>query len=527
MKALLIGIVCIITSGSLSAQERLDFDKYREFWDLIEAHYLDSFDRKTMIEAAIRASLQELDPHSVYYNQQELKAVNDRLKGNFEGIGIQYYLLNDTVLVTYVIDSGPSQKAGIKSGDRIIAVDGETIAGIGISNSEVRKKTTGKSGSKVRLSIERQGEEQFLDYVITRDKIPINSIDAAFWLNDSTAYIKVNRFSATTMKEWKKAIRKNSMEKAGSLILDLQANGGGYLNAAVELSNEFLSEGELIVYTDSKKSERKDSRATKSGKFRSANLIILVDERSASASEIVAGAVQDWDRGLVIGRRTFGKGTVQRQFNLMDGSAVRITVAQYFTPTGRSIQKPYGSEHSDYLSEVSQRLVNGEVFDSSLFVFPDSLQYQTLKNQRIIYGGGGIFPDVFVAMDSLLMNKTFLEINQQALLIKITSRYIDLNRKVLEKKYPNFQTFLQEFDDLEELRFLLRQEILTKNIDFDHAELEVLGALIDNQLLSLLARDLYGMEAAIMLMNQRNIALGNALHILSDPKQYHAIISGN
>ena len=359
--------------------------------------------------------LEELDPHSIYIPREDLEDVNEPLKGNFEGVGIQFNIVKDTIYVVDAIAGGPSERLGIRAGDRIIGIDTENVAGVGFKNSDVMDRLRGKKGSKVNVSILRRGEPNPLEFTITRDKIPIYSVEAGYMATPSIGYIKVSRFSATTMTEFRSKLDELKALGMEDLVLDLQGNGGGYLRTASDMADEFLGDKKLIVYTEGRTSPRDDTYATKDGRMEKGKLVVMVDEGSASASEIVSGAIQDWDRGLVVGRRSFGKGLVQRPVMLPDGSAVRLTVSRYYTPSGRSIQKPYDEGVEAYQRERIERLAKGELSSVDSIHTTDTVKFFTM-NKRIVYGGGGIMPDVFVPIDTTLSSPYFGQLVRKGIL---------------------------------------------------------------------------------------------------------------
>lgn len=379
------------------------FNKIDEILDFIDVKYVDSVKLQELEDKVSRELMRELDPHSFYISQRELINVNENLEGNFEGIGVEFYILNDTIIVVSPISGGPSEELGIQSGDKIVTIEDSTVAGVKISNREVIHMLRGEKGTKVKVGIRRNNSKELTHYTITRDKIPIKSIDVAYMVDDRVGYIKINRFAANTYKEFKKHLSKLKGEGMNALILDLRQNPGGYLNAATMIADEFIDGNKLLVYTEGKAYERQEYNARLSGLFESEDLVVLIDEGSASASEILAGAVQDWDRGLVVGRRSFGKGLVQEQYELEDGSALRLTVARYYTPSGRCIQKPYDLNNDEtYRSEILERFENGEVYqnsDSLAVKAQDTTKYYT-SNGRPVFSGGGIMPDIIVPIDT-------------------------------------------------------------------------------------------------------------------------------
>lgn len=380
--------------------QRMDYSRLDEIINIVEAKYVDTVNSEKTINQLIENLLGQLDPHSFFISASELGEVNEGLEGNFEGIGVEFYILRDTITVVSPISGGPSEALGILSGDKIILIDDSVVAGKEITNNDVVKKLRGKKGTKVKVSIARKNEKDLLAFEIVRDKIPITSVDAGYMIDAETGYIKINRFSANTYEEFMTELKE--LDEAGmkNLIIDLRQNPGGYLNAATMIADELLDNEKLLVYTEGKAYKRKEYRSKMDGLFERGNLAVMIDEGSASASEILAGAIQDWDRGIVTGRRSFGKGLVQEQYNLRDGSALRLTVARYYTPSGRSIQKPYGNGTDAYNHEIVARFENGEHLNKDSIAVEDSVEYFTSKG-KVVYGGGGIMPDIFIPLDSL------------------------------------------------------------------------------------------------------------------------------
>lgn len=409
-----------------------DYNKLSDIMNLIERDYVDSVDIENTQEDAIEHVLENLDPHSQYIAARELDQVNEHLEGNFEGIGVQFRIEKDTVMVVSPIAGGPSEKVGIKAGDRIVMVEEDSIAGVGINNSRVMKLLKGPRGTKVNIRVFRRGEPELLDFTITRNVIPTYSVDIAYMVDESIGYVKLNKFSATTHEEMVDALQSLKLQGMHKLILDLRNNTGGYLQAAIKVSDEFLKDGELIVYTEGKNRPRNYAYATKRGNFEDEEIIVLIDEGSASASEIVAGAIQDNDRGTIMGRRSFGKGLVQEQMSLYDGSALRLTVARYYTPTGRSIQKPYQNGTNDYYKEFHDRFVNGEVLHADSIHFDDSLKYIT-PGGKVVYGGGGIMPDIFVPIQSGEHMSWYNRLINRGIVYDYAFEYTDAHREVLNR----------------------------------------------------------------------------------------------
>jgi len=421
-----------------------EVNKFNLVLEQLEEAYVDSIDKDELIEKAVTNLLKELDPHSYYIEAKDLSAINEPMEGSFDGIGVEFNLLDDTILVVAPISGGPSQRVGIRSGDKIVSVDGDTIAGTGLENEDVFKLLRGKSGTKVTVGILRKGENNLIDFEITRDKIPIYSVDVSYMIDDETAYLKINRFSANTYEEFVSASEKLLNLGMKKLILDLRNNPGGYLGAAINIANEFLEEDLLIVYTQDRFSKRQEYYSNERGLLLDIEAIVLIDEGSASASEIVAGALQDNDKGLIIGRRSFGKGLVQEQFEHPDGSAYRITTQRYYTPTGRCIQRPYSKgDDGDYEDDFIDRINNGELLSKDSIEFNDSLKFVT-KGGKVVYGGGGIMPDVFVPLDTTSYHLSISKANRKDLVRQYAFDYTSEHRQELENQ--SLQDFIQLFE---------------------------------------------------------------------------------
>lgn len=490
----------------------------------VQAFYVDSVQESKLVEDAIVGMLEKLDPHSSFISKDEVQKMNEPLEGSFEGIGVQFNMLEDTLFVVQTISGGPSEKVGIRAGDRIISVNDTIIAGVGMKNSDVMKILRGKKGTTVRVKVVRRGERNPIEFKIVRDKIPIHSLDAAYMLDNETGYIKLNRFSATTHKEFLDALLGLKKQGMRNLILDLEGNGGGYLNAAIDLANEFLSKGRLIVYTEGLKQPRQIEKATSVGNFETGRLVVLIDESSASASEIVAGAIQDWDRGVIVGRRSFGKGLVQRPIPLNDGSQIRLTTARYFTPTGRSIQRPYGDGNEKYNQDFIERYNHGELLHEDSIAFPDSLRKETLIHRRIVYGGGGIMPDIFVPIDTARYSKYHRLLVNRGVLNKTIMNIVDRDRKTLQKQFPNFNAYRTNFQVSDALLNELIETGKKDGIEFNEEEFASSRALIAVQMKALIARDLWSMSEYFQIMNTENPSLIRALEIISNPEEYERIL---
>ena len=476
--------------------------------------YVDTVNENKLVESAIIEMLAQLDPHSTYSDAEEVKKMNEPLQGNFEGIGVQFQMIEDTLLIVQPVSNGPSEKVGILAGDRIIAVNDTAIAGVKMGTEEIMGRLRGPKDSKVNLTIIRRGVKEPLLFNVKRDKIPILSLDAAYMIQPKIGYIRINRFGATTAEEFLKALKELQKKGMKDLILDLQGNGGGYLNAAIDLANEFLGQKELIVYTEGRTAKRSDFYAKGNGDFRNGRLIILVDEYTASASEIVSGAVQDWDRGIIVGRRSFGKGLVQRPIDLPDGSMIRLTIARYYTPSGRSIQKPYDST-VDYNKDLIDRFNHGELMNADSIHFPDSLKVQTKKLGRTVYGGGGIMPDYFVPIDTTLYTDYHRNLVGKGVIIKFTMQFIEEHRKELANKYKKFESFNEKFVIDDNMLATLREMGEKEGVKFNEEQYQKALPLIKTQLKALIARDLWDMTEYFRVMNTTNESVQKALEILN------------
>ncbi|PLW92319.1 MAG: peptidase S41 [Marinilabiliales bacterium] len=437
-----------LLSGGKSIQTNQNYESEEKISEVISFlldNYVDSVDHEVLIQDAITGMLEKLDPHSVYITKEEFDAVNDPLMGEFEGIGVQFRIERDTIVVIDPIPNGPSDKKGVLPGDRIVTVDGENVAGIGIENEDVLRLLKGEKGTKVMVGIYRRGVHGITEYEIIRDVIPLNSLEAAFMIDSKNAYIKLNSFSATTYEEFRVAALSLRDRGAINLILDLRDNGGGFLSAAVDIADDFLLKGQTIVYTEGLHRKKKNYKSRGNGIWEDGQIVVLVNEFSASASEILAGAIQDNDRGFVVGRRTFGKGLVQEQIDLKDGSAMRITVARYYTPSGRCIQRPYDKGAEEYYLDFYKNLM---LDDSAAWEYNnaknDSLKYTTL-NGRTVYGGGGIIPDSVVMKDFLMPTGIRTELFGSGKLFQEVFDFVDNNRHELNARYPNVQVFMAAF----------------------------------------------------------------------------------
>ena len=479
--------------------------------------YVDSVDEQKLVEDAIRGMLDKLDPHSSYSTPKEVKELNEPLDGNFEGIGVQFNMLQDTLMVIQPVTNGPSEKVGIIAGDRIVSVNDTAIAGVNMSKEEIMKRLRGPKGTKVNLGIIRSGIKDKLLFTVVRDKIPMKSVDAAYLIRPGIGYIRIGNFGAQTHDEFVESLEKLRSEGMKDLILDLQENGGGYLKAAVDIADEFLQRNDLIVYTEGRRIQRSEYRAHGNGRFTTGKVVVLVDSYTASASEIVTGAIQDHDRGFVVGRRTFGKGLVQRPIDMPDGSMIRLTIAHYYTPSGRCIQKPYTKGDSkDYAMDMVNRLKSGELTNADSVHFADSLKFETLREHRTVYGGGGIMPDYYVPLDTTIYTRFHRELAAKSIVIQSNLRFVDKNRKNLKKRWESFADFKQNFEVPQSLVDEIIAEGKKQNIEpKDEAELEKTLPYLRLQLKALIARDLWDMSEYFSVFNESSEIVKKALEVIS------------
>ncbi len=492
--------------------------KLQQTLRIVNNQYMDEVDPKKASEDAIKGLLEELDPHSVYISAEEYQKVNEPLVGNFEGIGVSFNIIKDTIVVLNTIGGGPSEKVGIMAGDKIVKIEGDNVAGIKITNDDVVKKLRGPKDTKVKVSMARQGEKELLDFVIIRDKIPLYSVEAAYMATPTVGYIKLNRFASTSVEEVGSAIEKLQTQNMQDLIFDLRGNGGGLLDASFKLSSMFFPEGRLIVYTEGRKSPRTDYQSVGEGIFRKGRLVVLIDEGSASASEIVSGAIQDWDRGLLIGRRSFGKGLVQRPFPLSDGSMIRLTVAHYYTPSGRCIQRPYDNGKDDYKKDLSKRYEDGELTGKKAEKeMPDSLKSYTLLKKRLVYGGGGVMPDIFVPIDTTLNYGFYNEMNRKNIINEFMLEYVNKNRSSLLLQYPNIEKFKETYTISDQLIEQLTETAKRDSVENKEPE-KFKEALPTVKVLlkALMARYLWDAEAYVKVVNDINPVYLKALEALKD-----------
>lgn len=493
----------------LFSNEKNNGNKLDELLDYVIREYVDTLYRDSLTDKTIETLLSNLDPHSAYIPAASLQSTNEPLNGNFEGIGIEFNLLRDTIYVVTAIPGGPSEKAGIKSGDKIIFVDGKKVAGVKITNELVFKNLKGKGGTVVNIGVLRFGTSSIEYFKITRGKIPIYSVDASYMMDSITGYIKISRFASTTFQEFDHALSK--LEKMGmqQLVLDLRGNPGGFLDAAIDISDEFLPRGKMIVYTQGKNRPRQNSIASDKGRFEKQKLAILIDENSASASEIVAGAIQDNDRGIIIGRRSFGKGLVQEQSEFKDGSAIRLTIARYYTPSGRSIQKPYeNGQLEDYYHDEMERYESGELVNADSVKMNKKLKYTT-PSGKVVYGGGGIMPDYFIPIDTTKVSKYISELLYKNVINDFALEYV--NQKRAQLKYANAATFNEQFQVNNALFNDLKTYANKNNVKTNASDLGKGFDLLSTHLKAYIAKDIFNQEAWFLVKNSHDEACKKAL----------------
>lgn len=496
----------------------------------INALYVDSVDEKKLVEDAIVGMLEKLDPHSTFTTAKETKELEEPLQGEFSGIGIQYNMKQDTLYVIQTVVNGPSERVGILPGDRIIFVNDTTIAGVKLKNTDIQKKLRGKKGTKVTLKVKRGSNPELITFVITRDRIPLHSVDASYMLDAHTGYIKISSFGAKTYKEMMDALKK--LKKAGmkQVIVDLSDNGGGYMDAAIEMVNEFLDKGQLIVYTESSKLPRNEAKANGSGTFKDMKMVVVMSQYSASASEIFAGAIQDWDRGLIVGRRSFGKGLVQRPIKFEDGSMMRLTTARYHTPSGRCIQKPYTKGNKKgYDEDLLDRYNAGEYYNIDSIQFNDTLKYTSQLNGRTLYGGGGIMPDVFVPVDTTEYSKYYRDMLAKGVIYQYALDYVDKHRAELKASYKSVKDFDAKFklSDADIQNFIAAGE--KEKVKYNEEQYNISKNMFHTILKALICRDIFNDDSAFsMIVSHSNKDLQEALRLINDTPRYRSLLmNGN
>ena len=488
--------------------------------NIITRFYVDDTDNSKITETGIKAMLKELDPHSTYTDPKETKALLEQMQGSFSGIGIQFNVVSDTLYVIQTTKNGPSERAGLLAGDKIVTVNDTVIAGVKMERADFMSRLRGAKGSTVKIGVVRRGIDRILEFNIVRDDISTKTVDAAYMIDKQNGYIRITSFGAKTHEEF--ATKLDSLKGLGmkNLIIDLEGNGGGYLNAAVDIASELIEENKLVVYTEGKSNPRYDYMSKGKGRFLKGNLVVIVDETSASAAEILSGAVQDWDRGLVVGRRSFGKGLVQRPFSLPDGSMIRLTVARYYTPAGRCIQKPYDNDSIKYEQDLMQRYNSGELTSADSIHFPDSLKTFTKRLGRPVYGGGGIMPDYFVPLDTLKYTKYHRALAAKGCITQASLKYLDSNRAQLTKEYSDIYDFENRFEVDETFLNILREQSILDKVELEGGEEEYNKSLpeIKKQLKNLIARDIWDMEQFIEIYNRSNDMFLKAYELVKEKK---------
>ncbi len=522
-KIILSLIACACCTAALAQQRQedtdIDIDQIRklQYAQLAIANlYVDSVDQKKLVEDAINGMLEKLDPHSSYTNAEQTKKLNEPLEGNFEGIGVQFNMLEDTLVVIQPTSKGPSERAGIVAGDRIVTVDGQPIAGVKMERDSIMRKLRGPKNSKVTLGIVRRGVKGVLTFRITRDKIPVTTLDAAYMIAPGVGYIRLDSFGASSGQEVHDAIRKLLAQGMKDLIFDLTMNGGGYLGASAEVASEFLQPGSLIVYTEGRSTPKQVLNAKAGGLFHEGRLVVLVDEYTASAAEIVSGAVQDHDRGLLIGRRTFGKGLVQRPIELPDGSMIRLTTSHYYTPSGRCIQKPYVKGQKEaYSRDLDNRFIHGELMHADSIHLDSTKVYRTLVKGRTVYGGGGIMPDMFVPLDTTTYSPYYRAISRNNLITETTLRFCDDHRKDILKNYKAFDDFIKNYNVPQELLDEVQEKAKAKKLEpKNEADREATLADLRFMLKALIAYNVWDRSEYFRIINTRSDIVKKALEEL-------------
>ncbi len=521
-------MACVLAVQAQRVPQKLNKLLLAEY--AINSAYVDSVDEDKLVEYAIVGMLQKLDPHSSYTDAKETKDMEEPLQGEFSGIGIQFNMKEDTLYVIQTIPGGPSERVGILAGDRIVMVNDTLIAGVKMKRTDIMKRLRGKKGTKVTVKVRRGASPDLITFRITRDKIPLHSVDASYMIDDKTGYVRISNFGAKTYDEMMDALASLTKQGMQQVVIDLTDNGGGYLNAAIEMCNEFLDRGQLIVYTEGLKAPRSNANALGTGKYKDLPMAIMVNQYSASAAEIFSGAMQDWDRAVVVGRRTFGKGLVQRPVRFEDGSMMRLTVARYYTPSGRCIQKPYTKGNKKaYEEDLLDRSKSGEYYCLDSIHFADSLRYTTLVHQRTIYGGGGVMPDIFVPVDTSEYSTYYRDMVAKGIVNQFVIDYVDKHRKQLKSDYPT----LEDFD----ARFALTDDDIKRFIDagekdkvkYDEAKFRTSERVFRTMIKGLIARDVYADSSAYTrIVNHRNPDLDAAVKVLYDRERYDALLrNGN
>ena len=492
----------------------------------ISSLYVDTVNEDKLIEDAIKGMLESLDPHSSYTDAKETKELEEPLQGEFSGVGIQFNMNQDTLYVIQTVPGGPSERVGVLAGDRIITVDDTTIAGVKMKNSDIQKRLRGKKGTQVTIKVKRPGVKELITFRITRDNIPLHSIDAQYMLDERTGYLRISRFGAKTHEEMMDALKELKKQGMTQLVMDLNDNGGGYLNAAIDMCNEFLDRGQLMVYTEGENSPRNEANANGWGEHKDLHMVVMVNQYSASAAEIFAGAMQDWDRAVIVGRRTFGKGLVQRPFKFDDGSMMRLTVARYYTPSGRCIQKPYSrGDKKAYEKELLDRANEGEYYSLDSIQINDTVRYTTRLNGRTIYGGGGVMPDVYVPVDTSEYSTYYRDLTAKGIINQYVIQYVDKNRKNISKQFNTVKAFDNGFTVTDEmmLDFIAMGE--KDSVKYDEEKYRTSEQLLKDIIKGLIARDVYGDQSAYnIIINHRNKDLQAAIEVLNDRERFDRLL---
>ena len=491
---------------------------------IIDNYYVDSTDMAKLTEEAIVAMLKSLDPHSAYIAAKDVQKANEELVGNFEGIGVTFQILRDTILVVSAVPGGPAEKVGIMAGDRIVKIDGEDAFGKKVNNEYVTSHLRGKKGTKVVLGIKRGNEPELIDFEIIRDKIPLNSINTYFMVDKKIGYIKLDKFAAQSVEEFENALKELKRQGMKSLIFDLRGNSGGYLQTAFGLGNEFLGNGKTVVFTEGLKSEKMFYDTEGDGSFCEGRLVILIDEGSASASEIVSGAVQDWDRGVLIGRRSFGKGLVQRPFNLPDGAQIRLTTARYYTPTGRCIQRSYDEGSEEYFKEMTKRLEHGEYYHADSIKFADSLRFNTLGNGRIVFGGGGIMPDIFMPLDTTYSTKLLTDLIRKNVFNSYCIDYVLANREKLNQEYPEFAKYNKKFNVNDAMIEEFKKLAESKDVVWNDEQYQRSVMWIKLRIKGMIAQDLWNIDKYYQVVMAEDKMIKKAVEVLNSKSEYDRIL---
>ena len=521
----------VLTAAGISKAQNINQNqKLRMAEAAISQFYVDTVNESKLVEDAIRGMLEGLDPHSQYSNPEETRELNEPLTGNFSGIGISFNMNQDTLYIIQTVAGGPSERVGVLAGDRIIKVNDTIIAGVGMKNTDIMKRLRGPKGSEVDIKVLRnqQAGRDTIDFTITRADIPIYSVDAAYMVTPNTGYLRVNKFAAETAHEVQAALKDLKAQGMDRLILDLVDNGGGYLNAAVDMLGEFLDPGTLAVYTQGTNSQRQDLKTRPSGSkplFADGRLVVMANQYSASASEITSGAIQDWDRGLVVGRRTFGKGLVQRPIPFPDGSMIRLTVAHYYTPSGRDIQKPYEKgDQKAYQEDILDRFNRGELMHEDSIKYDDALKVSTLRLHRPIYGGGGISPDKFVALDTTENTRYYRTVMAKGLINRFAIKYVDENRARIKAEYPDDTDYVARFEVTPEMLKTLFDMASAEEIEFNEKEAETSTPLFSMILKGLIGRDIYDQTTYFKVFNTHDPIFKEALRLINSP-EYDKLLS--